>query len=206
MVLVCGLGLAWVITHQPPAPALAPGVPVTQASKAPGAPDTPDQTAVPGAAPASGSPAPTPAFESFKPEILRNPAAEYTFTNLGGGIKEVKILTGPFAGRTEQIINAGANAPIGALVSSTGSYDLAAYKMTSKSDRAITYAATVNGVEITKAWTMNPGEPDQGWGYVWNLALSFKNTAGTTGGDYFLHAGVLGKLHASEILPPASNW
>ena len=205
MVLVCGLGLAWVITHQP-APVPAPVAPVSEIStaSAPGATAPAD----PAGTPPSVDPSTAPAMESVKAEetVLRNSAAEYTFTNLGGGIKEVKILTGPFAGRTEQIMNAGANAPIGALLSSQGAYDLAAYRIASTSDRAITYSATVNGVEITKSWTINPGELAGGWGYVWNLSLSFKNSGTTTGGDYFLHAGALGKLHASEILPPASNW
>ncbi len=201
MVLVCGLGLAWVITNQP-ASVPAPITPVSQAAPA----------STPGVSPAVGSPAPTttpgPAQETVQAEetILRNAAAEYTFTNLGGGIKQVKILPGKYAGRTEQIMNEGSNAAIGALLNSQGAYDTAAYRVVSSSDRAITYAATVNGVEITKAWTMREGEPTEGWGYVWNLSLSFKNTGTTTGGDYFLHAGLLGKLHSSEILPPATNW
>ena len=200
MVLVCGLGLAWVFTHQPPAPVPASPAPVSETA-----------TALPGtaqAAPTTGveNPVPTAPAATAQETILRNPAAEYTFTSLGGGIKEVKILAGPFAGRTEQIMNQGASAPIGALLSNQGTYDLTPYRIVSSSDRSITYAAIVNGVEITKTWTMREGDPTQGWGYIWNLNLSFKNTGTTTGGDYFLHAGLLGKLHASEMLPPASHW
>ena len=205
MVIVCGLGLAWVLTTQKPAPLTTPDAPVYQIPAAPASGAA--STATPNADPAAGASA-LPAADPVKVEeiVLRNAAAEYTFSNLGGGIKEVKILTGPYAGRTEQIMNAGGNAPIGALLSSQGTYDLAAYKTASKSDRAITYTATVNGVEITKEWTMREGEPAEGWGYIWNLSLSFKNRGTTTSGDYFLHAGLLGKLHASEMLPPASNW
>lgn len=204
MVLVCGLGLAWVITHQPPAPLAAPPAPGTPAavSAAAGTP------ADPGTVPAVAAPPVIPAVEPVKAEetTLSNAAAEFTFTHLGGGIKQVKILTGKYAGRTEQVMNEGGNAPIGGLLNAQGAYDLAAYRITSQSDRAITYTATVNGVEITKAWTMREGEPTEGWGYIWNLNLSFKNTGTVVGGDYFLHAGLLGKLHASEILPPATNW
>ena len=205
MVIVCGLGLAWVLTTQKSGPLPASDAPVYQTTTPP-APGALGMV-TPATQPVVESPA-TPATEVVKAEetILRNAAAEYTFSNVGGGIKEVKILTGRYAGRTEQLMNAGGNAPIGALLSSQGAYDLSAYKIASSSDRAITYTATVNGVEITKAWTMREGEPTEGWGYIWNLSLSFKNNGTTTGGDYFLHAGVLGKLHASEMLPPASNW
>ncbi len=199
MVLVCGLGLAWVLTQQPPAPVPAPPAPVA-APALPGA--APEAAAATAAAPATPAAAPVAAQET----ILRNPAAEFTFTNLGGGIKEVKILPGQFAGRTEQIMNQGSNAPIGALLDSKGSYDLSPYQITASTDRSITYTGTVNGVEITKAWTLHEGEPNQGWGYVWHLSLAFKNTTSLTGGNYFLNAGMLGKLHNSEMLPPASNW
>ena len=205
MVLVCGLGLAWVITRQPaPVPASIPSTSQAVVIPAPGSPATPPSSTTP----AAEDPVATPAGEIVKAEetILGNPAAEYTFTNIGGGIKQVKILTGKYAGRTEQIMNLGGNAPIGGLLSSQGAYDLAAYSIASRSNRAITYTATVNGVEITKAWTMREGEPTEGWGFIWNLNLSFKNTATTTGGDYYLHAGLLGKLHSSEMLPPATHW
>ena len=202
MVLICGTALAWVVVTQKPAPAPAPApAPTVQTTAASG----------PGAA----APA-TPATESAAPAVLpevaaeevnfRNAAAEYTFTNLGGGIRSVKILAGPYAGRTEQVLNHYANAPIGALVASQGSYDLTPYRIASSSDRAITYTATVNGIEITKAWTMHEGEPSQGWGFIWNLSLSFKNTGSAVPGDYFLHAGMLEKLHSTDILMPASNW
>lgn len=205
MVLVCGLGLAWVITHQPPAPLPAPPAPGTPAavSAAAGTP------ADPGTVPAVAAPPVTPAVEPVKAEetTLSNAAAEFTFTNLGGGIKQVKILAGQYAGRTEQIMNEGGNAPIGGLLNAQGAYDLAAYQITSQSERAITYNATVNGVEITKAWTMREGEPTEGWGYIWNLNLSFKNTGTSTSGDYFLHAGLLNKLHSTEPPDsPASDW
>ena len=87
MVLVCGLGLAWVLTHQPAPVPPPPAAPVSET--APVLPTTPG-VAPAGVVetPAADSSATATAVET----ILRNPAAEYTFTSLGGGIKEVKIL------------------------------------------------------------------------------------------------------------------
>ncbi|MDB6071534.1 MAG: 60 kDa inner rane insertion protein [Verrucomicrobiales bacterium] len=201
MVLVCGLGLAYVITTQKPAPVppTAPAAPAAQttgtpATPAPGTPATP--------APAAST---TPAVED-KETVIVNPAAEYTFTNIGGGIRTVKVLRGPLAGNTEQILNHHADAPIGALVNSQGDYDLTATKNASSSDKAITYTATVNGIEISKAWTLREGDAVQGWGYIWDLKLSFKNTGTAVPSDYYLHAGLMDKLHASEVGGPNSSF
>ncbi len=202
MVLVCGLGLAGVIATQKPVPP-PPPTPVSASS----------ETALPSAAPSDPA-APSPPASPSTPDlavpaeetILGNPAAEYTFTSRGGGIRTVKILAGRYAGRTEQILNQRAPAPIGALLNAQGTYDLTLYRVASSSDRAITYTATVNGIEITKAWSMREGEPTDGWGYIWDLQLSFKNTSTAVPADYSLYAGLLEKLHASEVPGPSSNW
>ena len=205
MVLLCGLGLAYVLTTAKPTPAPAPAVSPVSQTGTPGGLESP---VAPVAAPPEVSPeaaAATPAVPAEE-TIFRNAAAEYTFTNLGGGIQSVKILPGKYAGRTAQVLNQNGKAPIGALLNNQGTADLAAYRIDSRSESAITYRATVNGIEITKAWTMREGEPSDGPGYLWNLQLSFKNTTSTVGGDYFLHAGLLEKLHQSDILMPAASW
>ncbi len=207
MVLTCGLGLAWVITTQKPAPAPAGPAPVSQSAEtATGAPTaaspSPDTSIA--ALPEVESPA-VPSVEATE-TVLKNTAAEYTFTNRGGGIRSVKILTGPYAGRTEQLMNHRAGTPIGALLSAQGVPDTTLYSISSSTDRSITYTATTGGIEITKTWTMRDGEPTEGWGYVWDLRLSFRNTGDTTPGNYYLYAGLLEKLHTTEIQPPSSNW
>lgn len=198
MVVACGLGLAWVVATQKPVPVPSSPAPVSLSAET-SAPTAPPIAPLP---PASESPLGAPAQET----ILGNAAAEYTFTSLGGGIRSVKILAGRYAGRTEQILNQRAPAPIGALLSAQGAYDLTPYQIASSSPRAITYTATVNGIEITKAWSMREGEPTEGWGYIWDLQLSFKNPGTAIPADYSLYAGLMEKLHASEVPGPSSNW
>jgi YidC/Oxa1 family membrane protein insertase len=205
MVLLCGVGLAFVLTRPQPAPAPAPvpapTAPVVEATGTPAAPSNATSTAA-----APGVESPEPKVEA-KETVISNPAAEYTFTNIGGGIKSVKILAGPYAGRTEQLLNQHATSPIGSLLTNRGDYDRTAYRIAASTPRSITYTATVSGIEITKAWTMHEGNPTDGFGFIWDLNLSFKNTGSTVPGDYFLYAGLMEKLHANEPPgSPASNW
>lgn len=205
MVLMCGLGLAFVMTRPQPDPLPAPPAPAAGAAAAAGAavPALPDKSPGAEATPAEAVP---PAVDP-QVTIIRNEAAEFTFTNIGGGIKSVKILAGPYAGRTEQVLNQRASSPIGALLTSRGEYDRTAYRLVASTGRSLTYAATVGGIEITKAWTMHEGKPTDGFGFIWDLNLSFKNTSTTVPGDYFLYAGLMEKLHANEAPgSPASNW
>ncbi|RYD36279.1 MAG: membrane protein insertase YidC [Verrucomicrobiaceae bacterium] len=140
--------------------------------------------------------------------VLKNEAAVTTFTSAGGGIKLVKILPGPYAGRTEQALNDHSSSPIGALTQNGGVRETTVYQVRAVTDRSITYTATANGVEITKEWSMTDGKPGDGWGYLWNLKVTLRNT-GTQRlpGSYGLFAGVIGAVHSTELgRTIASDW
>ncbi|MES2709118.1 MAG: membrane protein insertase YidC [Verrucomicrobiota bacterium] len=197
IVILCGLGLGYSIITQKPAPRpavpaeqTAPAAPAAPAAAAPAAaPVTPAGPAGPAAAPA------VPAQEN----VLKNEAAITTFTNIGGGIKQVKILAGPYAGRTEQVLNDHATAPIGALTQNNGAAEKTVYQVSAVTGRSITFTANANGVETTKVWTMIDGNPLDGWGYLWDLKITLRNT-GTQKlpHSYGLYAGVMGALHSND--------
>lgn len=200
VVILCVLALPFAMTFtRTPAP--------PQPSQPAAAAETPS---TPAAAPATPEAAPAPAEQPAVPvqeTVLENAAARYTFTSAGGGIKEVTILAGPFAGRTEQVLNRHAPAAIGALSRAPGDLDTTVYQIKEQTDRSITYTGVSNGLEITKTWTMAEGDAQAGWGYVWKLNVTFKNARQEKVlGDYFLYAGALGPLHANDWLPPAVSW
>lgn len=201
IVVLCGLGLAYVLTTQKPAP------------KAVSTP-TPAATVIPAEAPDPAAPKTETPLEPTTPAVaevvtfLKNEAVETTFTNIGGGMKLVKILAGPYSGATQQVINNDAKSAIGALMRGSGNLETTVYTASNVSPTSITYTATANGVEITKVWTMVDGKPSDGWGYLWDLQVTLRNT-GTEKlpVTYSLYSGVLGALHSidrpTEI---AANW
>ena len=202
IVILCGLGLAYVLTTQKPAPRAVSG-PTPATSVVPSNPGAP-QADTPPLEPATPV---TPAVAEVE-NVLKNAAVEATFTNIGGGMKLVKILAGPYAGATEQVINNDAKSPIGALMRGSGNLETTAYTASNITPTSITYTATAGGVEITKVWTMVDGKPSDGWGYLWDLNVTLRNTgAEKLPVTYSLYSGVLGALHSidrpTEI---ASSW
>lgn len=203
IVILCGLGLAYTITTQKPAPRPVPPPAQQTAAANPAAPGNPAATpAAPGTPvePADGNKAPAASSVAAQETELKNDAAVTTFTNIGGGIKQVKILAGPYAGRTEQLLNDHSAAPIGALSQHGGPQETTAYQVSAVTGRSITYTATANGVEVTKVWTMVDGNPIDGWGYLWDLKVTLRNTgAQKLSGSYGLYAGVMGAIHSIEL-------
>jgi YidC/Oxa1 family membrane protein insertase len=213
VVILCAAALGYFLTRPSPTPPPKTG-------------DKPAETAAaqPGTAPAAqpGSPAPpaAPALEEKETVITStgksgDKAAEYTFTNIGGGLKQVKILPGPFSGKTEQLLNYqhdyGRLQAIGSLSIAPGSVESLSYNIEAQTDRSITFSTLNNGLKITKKWDLTEvpegDEFKDGYGYLWNLSVTITNTGDTAqAGQYYLYTGLMGQLHSNDWIFPSASW
>lgn len=201
VVIVCSVALAWMITRPKPQTETKPD-------------QKPAATAAAGSETNAATTAPAPAAAKVVPEtaVIKNQTAEYTFTNIGGGLQSVKILKGKFSGETEQVLNGnGYRGAIGALSRAAGDIENLAYTVEAKTDRSITYTATANGMKITKLWEMvkpkDDGKEEDGWGYLWNLSVTFTNTTDIVqAGQYYLYTGLVTRLHDNDWIMPAATW
>ncbi len=206
VVILCAGALGWMFTRQPAQkPDPKPGDKPSAAETRPADPANPAITPAP--------PPPEPVKEEIV--VIRNAAAEYTFTSLGGGLQQVKILAGHYAGKTDQLLNAeenhGQREAIGALSTGPGSIEKLSYTVESQSDRAITFTNTTNGLKIIKKWELVEQPADKkatdGYGYLWNLSVTFTNTADAQqAGQYYLYSGLLGRLHGNDWIQPSLTW
>ncbi len=207
IVILCAGVLGWMFTRPPaPKPDAKPGDKPAAAQTTPADPSNP-----------AGTPSVTPPPEPVKEEtvVIKNDAAEYTFTNIGGGLQQVKILSGQYAGKTEQTLNAqenyGQRDAIGALSTGAGSIEKLAYTIESQSARAITFTNTTNGLKISKKWELAEQPEDKkatdGYGYLWSLSVTFTNTGDVQqDGQYYLYSGLLGWLHGNDLIQPSLTW
>ncbi len=207
IVILCAGVLGWMFTRPPaPKPDAKSGDKPAAAQTTPADPSNP-----------AGTPAVTPPPEPVKEEtvVIKNDAAEYTFTNIGGGLQQVKILSGQYAGKTEQTLNAqenyGQRDAIGALSTGAGSIEKLAYTIESQSARAITFTNTTNGLKISKKWELVEQPEDKkatdGYGYLWSLSVTFTNTGDVQqDGQYYLYSGLLGRLHGNDWIQPSLTW
>ena len=221
VVILCAAALGWMMLR-PPAQTKSDN---KTAENKPAAGET--QPAAPGtpanpAAPATPAPAPVPQVPA-ETYVIRNAAAEYTFTNIGGGIQQVQILPAQYAGKTDEVLNGKftegksdteiPRSAIGALSSGADILETLAYTKESQTDRSITFSATdpSTGLKITKKWELAAapeGKTDtDGYGYIWNLSISFTNTGETSRKDsFYLYTGLLGRLHSNDWIQPAATW
>src|SRR5436190_21015602 len=215
VVLLCGGALIWMMTRPKPE-----GEKQTDTAEVkPADSSKPGEPAKPGDAPKPGEPAPTPApAPEVKEEtfVVKNEAAEYTFTNLGGGMREIKLLPAQYAGKTTQILNSkdddGPLVAIGTLSDGSGSFEKLAYTKESQTDRSISFTATTpEGLKITKKWELEPTPKDKketdGYGYLWNLTVNLTNTGDKPPeGRQFLYSGMVGRLHTNDWIQPSATW
>jgi YidC/Oxa1 family membrane protein insertase len=202
VVILCSVALAWMITRPKPKTETKPDQkPAATAAAAAAGTETNAATPAPAAAP-------------VVPEttVIKNETAEYTFTNIGGGLQSMKILKGKFSGETEQVLNGnGYRGAIGALSRAAGDIENLPYTVEEKTDRSITYTAVANGMKITKLWEMakpkDDGKEEDGWGYLWNLSVTFTNTTDIVqAGPYYLYTGLVTRLHDNDWIMPAATW
>ena len=210
VVIICALSLGWWMTRTtPPPPPAAATTPEIKPGDAPATPATPATPTTP--------PVKEETNDITSQDGEGNKSAEYTFTDIGGGLKQVKILSGQFAGKTEQTINYAPNygklQPIGALSTAPGSVETLAYTMEAKTDKSITYSVIDNGLKITKIWQLaevpsGSKLTEEGYGYLWNLTVTLTNTLDQPKtGQYYLYSGLIGRLTSNpNSLPPAGSW
>jgi YidC/Oxa1 family membrane protein insertase len=216
VVILCAAALGWIMTR-PPAqkPADKPSDKPAAAETKPGDPAKP-------ADPATPVPTPPPAPVPEETSTIKSGTAEYTFTNIGGGIQQVLISPAQYAGKTDEILNGKftddkANpvprSAIGALSSGAGNVESLAYTKDAQTERSITFSANdpATGLKITKKWELaEPGEGKKdtdGYGYLWNLTVTFTNTGETSRKDaWYLYTGLLGRLHSNDWIQPAATW
>jgi YidC/Oxa1 family membrane protein insertase len=216
VVILCAAAMGYFLTRpSPPAPKKEdkPATAEAAAQAQPGG-------APPAANPGAPAVPPPPVVEEKEIIITSgdgegNKAAEYTFTNIGGGLKQVKILSGQFAGKTEQLLNYtydhGKLRPIGALSTAPGSVESLAYTVEAQTEKAITFSATNNGLKITKKWELAAVPEDskftEGYGYLWNFSVTITNTADAAqAGQYYLYSGLIGQLHSNDWIFPSATW
>ena len=205
VVLICAVALGWMLLRQPThKPDDKPAATETK----PGDPAKPADPATP-AVPVTPEPEPV----TF---TINNGAAEYTFTNIGGALQQVKILSGQYAGKTEQLLNSqknhGPRQAIGALSTGPGVVEKLAYTH-EKTDRSVTFTATdpATGLRFIKKWELaelpDGKKVTDGYGYLWNLSVTISNPGATQQqGRYFLYSGLLGRLHSNDWIQPSLTW
>ena len=210
VLLLCAAGVWYAFTRPTPSPKTTPPAAPAETAK------TSDAAKPVVEGPAADKPAqprgdattpPVVAEETF---TLANPAVEYVFTTLGGGIKTARVLEAPFAGKTAQELNSFGEGAIGALARGAGEIDRAVWTVKEKSDRSVTFELTTKDrLAITKKWSMVDGEePKKGPGYLWNLEITIKNAAAETftGDDFYLYTGASNQLHNGDGLYVRSGY
>ena len=209
VVLICAGALAWLMTRPSPPKPEEKKADVTEVR--PGDPSKPGEPAKPGEA-VTPPTAPLPPPVEAKTVVITNEAAKYTFTNIGGAMQQVEILSGQYAGKTPQGLNdQRTQGPIGGLSTAPGEIEKLVYTEVAKTDHSITYVAENKGLKITKEWSLFPvpegTKSTDGFGYVWDLKVTIQNTgADVQSGSYYLYSGLLGKLHANDWIEPAATW
>ncbi len=201
MVILCGVAMI-VLTMRQPQPVPAKSLPPTSTD-----PATP--TAGSPATPAPSDPATLSAIPE-QTVIKTSPRAAFTFTSRGGGISEIQLLSGRYAGKKEQLLNNNQRqGAIGALSREPGDIEQLEYKIDEQTDTSITYSAETSGRKIIKKWTLDDSStnPDAN-GYQWKLQLTITNN-GTEKhiGDYYLYSGIIGQIHKNDhSVMPSATW
>ncbi|MBT7981883.1 MAG: membrane protein insertase YidC [Akkermansiaceae bacterium] len=151
-----------------------------------------------------------PVIESTKEQFvtLSNGVADWTFTNVGGGIKTVALkehnLESPevvekegLKNASSVILNKDSKHPIGALSKGIGKFEGLNYEVVSQSPNQIEFRAeSSEKLQVTKTFTLT-GNKDPGEGHIikMDLALKYLGEGGNFSlNDYFLYAGSASQL------------
>ena len=125
---------------------------------------------------------------------------EYAFTNLGGGISSLKLLTHKGAKPGENIVlNTSATHPIGALLRDIESKDNDSYEVKVKDDSQVVFEKTVPpGVLVRKVYTLNQ-EPKGAYHVDLEVTFSNKSATAIDYPDYYVYTGAAAPLHADDL-------
>ena len=207
VLLVWQVEFAPKFTPPPPKPGQTPSgspAPSAAATAAP-AESTP---AVIAAAP---SPAAAGTAEQNVPEQLTSaagPAAEYHFTNLGGGISHAELRGYPAESGSSVDLNEFGSVPIGALSERPGEGANLPYTVTQQGNSVLCVREQPGGLSISKKFTL-PASIKETHGYRVTLEVSFANHGGQPiqSGGYYLYVGSAAPIHQRDMpLYTAFDW
>ncbi|HEY5753372.1 MAG TPA: membrane protein insertase YidC [Chthoniobacterales bacterium] len=131
-------------------------------------------------APVAAQPTPvsTPAVVA-ETRKLRSSVAEYTFTNVDGGIATVELIQHKAENGTNVVINNTSKLPIGAVTEDPTNWPQTRYAFGSGDDSKIVLESTApSGVKVTKTFTLSPLAKDLKDPYQIRLDLTFANPTG----------------------------
>lgn len=151
-----------------------------------------------------------PVIEPIKEQLLTlsNGVADWTFTNIGGGIKTVALkehnLESPevvgkdgLKNASSIILNKYSKHPIGALSKGIGKFEGLNYEVVSQNETEIEFSAeSPEKLQVTKTFTLTQ-DKDPGEGYIikMDLAVKYLGEGGNFSlDDYFLYAGSASQL------------
>jgi YidC/Oxa1 family membrane protein insertase len=187
--------------------------PPPPAEMAPSAAPEAASTNVAPASPAPGIAAPAPSPEPLAEPITQKvtvPSVEYTFTNLGGGIAEARLLKHQGDASGNVVMNQGGPTPIGAIATKTGEGLHAPYEL--RADAAsggiICERTTPDQVLISKKFTL-PKETEGTGEYLVHLDVSFRNDGAQPYGSagWNIYTGAAGPIHKNDLATYTSfNW
>ena len=142
-----------------------------------------------------------------KTEQVAGPLADYTFTNLGGGIARIKLSKhqGETAGQP-MVLNTFGVHPIGAVLQNlddTGNY---AYNVSVQDGKVVCERTNPDGIRITKTFSIAPvKKADQDaagpgeYRVILDVAFSNSGTAPVDQPPFYVYAGSAEPIHAKDL-------
>ncbi len=177
----------------PATPSAAPGA---ASSPAPG-------TAVPITAAAQAPASAGPVLPKVT-EVLSDDDVEWSFSNLGGGVSQVKLLKHLSEGKTPLLLNEFGGIPIGAITESFETAVLDSYETEVAADRkSITFRRTdARQIAVEKKYTLQPsaeGKPSAAYRLELEVRFVNRGTAPATVPAYAYRAGSAAALHIKDM-------
>jgi len=207
-VILCSIGIVYFMPKSPkPQPGEGPKTEETT-SPANGEPTPPVTTTGGGVTkPVDGAEAPVPVVDAAptvaeETHIISTKEAEFTFTNIGAGIKSARMINekSDFDEKEDVIINDYSSYPVGALSSGIGDVETTGYTIKEKTNRSITFEGDVGGgLVVIKTYTLLP-EEQAGADFTFNLKMYLQNKAGTAtfNDERYIYLGLMAPLYPKE--------
>jgi len=157
------------------------------------------------------STASTPSTEPKVPEKIvsaAGPAAEYHFTNLGGGISRAELTDYPAESGSNVDLNEFGSLPIGAVSQTPGEGADLPYTVTQQGNNVLCVRDQPGGLSISKTFTL-PASKKDAHGYRVMLDVSFANhgTQALQSAGYYLYIGSATPIHQRDMtLYTSFDW
>ena len=194
------------LPQQPPPGPAASGSPAPSAAASAAAPG--NTGAVIAAASATAAPISAPAGAKV-PEQFTNaagPAAEYHFTNLGGGISRAELTGYPAESGSSVELNQFGSLPIGALSEKPGEQADLPYIVTRQGNNVLCVRDQPGGLSITKKFTL-PVSSKAGYQVTMDVSFANHGAAPVQSPGYYLYVGSAAPIHQRDMpLYTAFDW